>query len=122
VNGVKGQCCITLQKLPGKNLQMFCAAPKPGKDFLQLPASAVVDLKPSCNSNGQPSIACTVSFPKGLPKGFTYPAGYSSKAPLSLYADKAWAGFKPCNAGGRFGRMIQAVSRTSPVTLTSVCV
>jgi hypothetical protein len=122
VNGINGACCIALQKLPDKNIQLFCAAPRPGKDFLRMPASVQVDLKPSCNSNGQPTLACTVSFPKGLPKGYTYAAGYTSKAPLSLWADKAWAGFKPCNAGGRFKRMIQAVSRNNPVTLTAACV
>ncbi|KAF6260133.1 hypothetical protein COO60DRAFT_1700475 [Scenedesmus sp. NREL 46B-D3] len=122
VNGIKGQCCIALLKLSDKNIQLFCAAPRGGRDFLQMPASAQVDMKPSCNSNGKPVLACTVSFPKGLPRGYTYPAGYSSKAPLSLLADKAWPGFKPCNAGGKFRRMHQAVSRKKPVTLTSACI
>eukprot|EP00882_Tetradesmus_deserticola_P001696 GHRQ01001824.1.p1 GENE.GHRQ01001824.1~~GHRQ01001824.1.p1 ORF type:complete len:261 (+),score=76.76 GHRQ01001824.1:258-1040(+) len=124
VNGIKGQCCIALMKLPANNIQLFCASSRPGVDFLQMPASAQVNLKPSCKSNGQPSLACTVSFPRGLPSGYTYAPAYSSKAaaPLTLMADKAWPGFKPCNAGGKFRRMNQVVSRTKPLTLTSACI
>lgn len=121
INGATGHCCISLLKLPNNTPQLFCAAPNAGSGYLRLPASVQVDLKPACTGNGGGSLACTVAFPNGLPKGYTFASGYTSKKPLIMWADKTFPGFKPCNAGGKFRRMAQAVSNTRPVTLTSKC-
>lgn len=122
VNGKSGTCCVALQRISDKSPQLFCASPKAGKNYLMMPANVQIELKPSCRSQltSSGSLACTVTFNKGLPKGFTYPAGFTAKAPLTLWANKPFNGFRPCN-GGKFNKFIQAVSRTSPVALTSKC-
>jgi hypothetical protein len=122
VNGNYGVCCITLQRISDKTPQLFCAAPTSGRNYFRMPANVEVDIKPSCASelSRTGSVSCTVAFPRGLPQGFTYPAGFSERDPLALYANRPFAGFQPC-LGGKFQRFLQAVSREAPVVLTSKC-
>lgn len=122
INGKWATCCITLQRIADKQPQLFCAAYDNGRDYLRMPPNADIELKPSCQSqlSGGGSLACTVTFNRGLPQGFTYPAGFTSKNPLTLYANKPYAGFTPC-LNGNFKRHIQATSRTNPVAITAKC-
>jgi hypothetical protein len=122
VNGHYGTCCIALQRISDRTPQLFCAAPTSGRNYLQMPANVDIDIKPSCASelSQDGSLACTVAFPRGLPPGFAYPAGFTVRDPLTLYANRPFNGFQPC-LGGKFRRFIQAVSREAPVILTSKC-
>jgi hypothetical protein len=118
INGNNAYCCVMLMKLPQKTLAHFCAAPFQSKGFAQMPPNAVVELKPSCHNSlgAKGSLACTVTFNQ-LPAGYTFPAGYSQAKPLSVWSGNT---FQPC-ASGKFKRMIQVVSKTSPVKLTAKC-
>eukprot|EP00878_Enallax_costatus_P009366 GHUV01009788.1.p1 GENE.GHUV01009788.1~~GHUV01009788.1.p1 ORF type:complete len:108 (+),score=24.03 GHUV01009788.1:564-887(+) len=104
-----------LQRIATKTPEMFCAAVREDKTYLRMPADAQIELNPNCQSG----LTCTVTFPKGLPQGFTYRGDYTPKTPLTLYANKPFSGFKPCNGG--FGKFSQVVKSQWPVTLTSRC-
>lgn len=61
INGQEATCCVALQKVDTKALQMFCAAPKRSGNYLRMPAAGTtVDLKPACSSSltgQQPGVA-----------------------------------------------------------------
>jgi hypothetical protein len=121
INGQAGMCCITLFSAKDRSPALFCAGP-PSKAYYALPASARIDLRPSCATSLKDSktgsLACIVSI-KTMPKGFLAPRGYTTAKPL-IY--NKGTGFSPCMSPA-FSRVLQVdtLTKDGVTRFTSKC-
>lgn len=125
VNDESSHCCIILLEGAKKVPTLFCAtdAKDASYGYVRMPSSWMVTLHPTCdNDKGGKygSVSCIAKIP-ALPNGYSYPTGFTPSNPLKITAGSKSEFGSSWRPGGssKYTRMLQVVSTTKPLKLTS---